>query len=136
VSSLILRTATVGLVPALLLYSVYLLVAGHDHPGGGFVGGLVAAAAFALHALAFGIGHARQAVRLHPQTLVALGLLLALASGVAGLIAGGAFMEGLWTDLRVPDLGTLTVGTPVLFDAGVYLLVIGVTLLILFPIAE
>jgi multicomponent Na+:H+ antiporter subunit B len=135
-NSIILRTATRGLMPALVLFSIVLLLGGHNSPGGGFVGGLVAASAFALHAVAFGISSARAVLRVDPRALVASGLLVSLTSGLIPLARGQAFMTGTWTELRAPGLGAVAIGTPVVFDLGVYLLVIGVTLMILFPLAE
>ncbi|NJN96396.1 MAG: Na+/H+ antiporter subunit B [Anaerolineales bacterium] len=133
-TSLILATATRYLLPLLLLFSAFLLLRGHNEPGGGFVGGLVGAAAFALYAIAYGVGLTRQVLRLDPIQLIALGLLIALISGVPGLLSGQPFMTGLWSGQAIPVLGKA--GTPVLFDAGVYLLVIGITLTIIFTLAE
>ena len=79
VNSPIFRTAARLLMPLLLLFSVFLLLRGHNEPGGGFVGGLVAAAAFALYAIAFGVQRARQALLVKPMTLLGAGLLIALA---------------------------------------------------------
>jgi multicomponent Na+:H+ antiporter subunit B len=135
-NSVILRTVTRALTPALLLYSVVLLMAGHNNPGGGFVGGLVAASAFALYSIAYTVRVARRAVRVDPRTLIGGGLFVALSSGVLSLLAGVPFMTGLWTEVAIPGLGHLAVGTPVLFDIGVYLLVVGVALTILFPLTE
>lgn len=133
-SSLILSTATRYLLPLLLLFSVFLLTRGHNEPGGGFVGGLVAAAAFALYAIADGVAMARQTLRLQPTSLIGLGLLLAVASGLLALVTGQPFMTGLWSTQSVPVLGKL--GTPLLFDVGVYFTVIGVILLIIFSLME
>ena len=133
-TSLILSTATRYLLPLLLLFSIFLLLRGHNEPGGGFVGGLVAAAAFALYAIAHGVTEARQTLRLLPRTLVGLGLLVAVGSGLVSLLLGQPFMTGLWDTRTVPVLGKL--GTPLLFDVGVYLVVIGITLLIIFTLAE
>lgn len=135
-NSLIVRTVTRALLPALLLYSFFLLTAGHNAPGGGFVGGLVAASAFALYSLAYGVETAREALRVDPRTLVGLGLAVALSSAILPLVLGAPFMTGLWTDLTMPVFGTLALGTPVVFDVGVYLLVLGVTLTILLPLRE
>jgi multicomponent Na+:H+ antiporter subunit B len=135
-SSVILRTATRGLMPGLLLFSIVLLLGGHNGPGGGFVGGLVAASAFALYAITFGAAAARAALRVEPRVFVASGLFVALSSGLLPLALGRAFMTGMWTELHVPGLGAVAVGTPVLFDIGVYLLVLGITLMILFPLSE
>lgn len=133
-TSLILSTATRYILPLLLLFSVFLLLRGHNEPGGGFVGGLVAAAAFALYAIAYDVATARQVLGIDPRTLIGLGLLVALCSGIAGLATGQPFMTGLWSEYAVPILGK--VGTPLLFDIGVYLVVIGVMLTIIFALAE
>jgi len=133
-ASLILSTATRYMLPLLVLFSVFLLLRGHNEPGGGFVGGLVAAAAFALYAFAFNVENARQALRINPRQLIGIGLLIAVSSGMLGLLMGHPFMKGLWSNTPVPVVGKL--GTPVLFDVGVYLLVIGVTLTIIFALAE
>ncbi|MCB0156318.1 MAG: Na+/H+ antiporter subunit B [Anaerolineae bacterium] len=133
-SSLILSTATRYMLPLMLLFSIFLMLRGHNEPGGGFVGGLVAAAAFSLYAFAFQVERARQALRVNPRLLIGTGLLLAVSSGIMSFFAGQPFMTGLWRTEPVPVLGKL--GTPVLFDFGVYLLVIGVTLMIIFSLAE
>jgi multicomponent Na+:H+ antiporter subunit B len=136
VTSLILRTATRFLMPLLLLFSLFLLVRGHHEPGGGFTGGLVAAAAFVLYGLAFGAEEARRALPVDPRALIGAGLLVAVASGTLALLAGRPLMTGLWWRVPVPGLGDLDVGTPLLFVVGVYLDVVGVTLSIILPLAE
>jgi multicomponent Na+:H+ antiporter subunit B len=134
VDSPILRSGTRYLVPLMLLFSVFLLARGHNAPGGGFVGGLVAATAFALVLLAEGLDAARRLLRWDPRGLVAAGLLVALLSGLAPLLQGRAFMTGLWLKRPLPVLGK--VGSPVVFDVGVYLVVLGIVLAILFALAE
>lgn len=133
-SSLILNTATRLLLPLLLLFSLFLLLRGHNDPGGGFVGGLVAAAAFALYALAAGVKRAREALRANTQTIIAAGLLVAASSLTLPLLAGLPVMTGLWLEQELPIVGK--VGTPFLFDVGVYLVVSGVTLRIILHMAE
>jgi len=133
-SSMILSTATRYLLPLLLLFSLFLLLRGHNDPGGGFAGGLVAAAAFALYAIAHGVAAARRVLPLSPRGLIGGGLLVALGSGLIAVLVGRPFMTGLWDQHPIPVLGK--VGTPLLFDAGVYLVVIGITLLIIFSLAE
>ncbi|MBX3025258.1 putative monovalent cation/H+ antiporter subunit A [bacterium] len=125
--SLLFRIATRYVFPLLLLFSIFLLLRGHDAPGGGFVGGLTAAAAFALYLLAFGTAAARQRLRVAPQALIGGGLLLAGLSGLPAMAVGQPYLTGLWA-------GAL--GTPLLFDGGVYLVVVGVVLLMLFSLAE
>lgn len=135
-TSLILATAARFLFPLLLLFSVFLLLRGHNLPGGGFVGGLVAAAAFALYWLAFGTRTARRALRINPLTLIAAGLILAAGSGCVAFLSGRPFLTGLWVRLHVPVLGEVWAGTPLIFDTGVYLLVIGVLMLVITTLAE
>lgn len=135
-SSLILRTATRYLVPLLLLFSIYLLLAGHNYPGGGFVGGLAAAAGLSLYALAFDSASARKMLRLSPAAVSGLGLLFAAASGLAGAARNLPYLSGKWTTLEVPGFDPIKVGTPILFDLGVYLVVLGVTMSIIFSLAE
>ncbi len=134
--SLILRTATRFLMILMLLFSFFLLLRGHNAPGGGFVGGLVAAAAFTLYAIAYDTAAARRLLRVDPRALIGAGLLLAAGSGQLSLLAGRPFMTGLWATLSLSPQTRLDVGTPVLFDTGVYLVVVGVTLTIILSLAE
>jgi multicomponent Na+:H+ antiporter subunit B len=133
---LILPTATTYLLPVLLLFSLFLLVRGHDEPGGGFAGGLVASAAFALLATASGVPNARRVLHVDTRTLIGIGLTVALASGIAGLVAGEGFLAAMWLDLRLPDGTPFYVGTTLLFDIGVYLVVVGMVLTIVFALEE
>lgn len=135
-TSPILRTATRFLMPLLLLFSLFLLVRGHHDPGGGFTGGLVAASAFVLYSLAFGAEEARRALPVDPRALIGAGLLVAAGSGSVALLTGRPLMTGLWWRVPVPGFGDLDVGTPLLFDVGVYLDVVGVTLSIILPLEE
>ena len=128
-SLLILRTATRYLVPLLLLFSVFLVWRGHHEPGGGFVGGLVAATAFVLIGLSDGPNAARGVLRVHPTRLVPLGLATSVVSGVVAMALGRPFLTGLWSE-------ALGLGTPLLFDLGVYLTVMGVVLSILLTLME
>jgi multicomponent Na+:H+ antiporter subunit B len=132
--SLVLSSATRYLLPLLLLFSIFLLMRGHNEPGGGFVGGLVAAAAFALYTIAFNVQRTRELLRLEPRLLIAFGLSLAFFSGAASWLVGKPFMTSLWSKQPWPVLGK--VGTPLLFDTGVYLVVLGVVLMIIFSLVE
>ena len=126
----IFRTAARLLMPLLLAFAVFLLLRGHNEPGGGFVGGLVAAAAFSLYAIAFGVPRARATLRVRPLTLIGAGLLTALASGVPAVLRGQPFLTAAWPS------GPLPLGTPALFDVGVFLVVTGVVLMMVFTLAE
>ncbi|MCX8073691.1 MAG: Na(+)/H(+) antiporter subunit B [Candidatus Binatia bacterium] len=130
--SLILLTATRLLFPLMLLFSVFLLLRGHNAPGGGFVGGLVAGGALALHALAHGIVATRLMVGFSPVALISAGLTLAAMSGLVGWFWQKPYLTGVWG--VVPVLGT--VGTPLLFDLGVYVLVVGIVTHMLFLLWE
>jgi multisubunit Na+/H+ antiporter MnhB subunit len=114
---------------------VFLLLRGHNQPGGGFVGGLVVAASFVLYAIAFGVDAARRALLVQPSRLLGIGLLVALLSGLPGVIGGDPFMTAVWTSF---DTGSTVIdlGTPLLFDIGVFLAVIGVVLTIVLTLAD
>ncbi len=135
-TSLILRTATLYMQPILLMFSVFLLLRGHNEPGGGFTGGLVGAAAFSLYAFAYGVLESRRKLRADPHTLIGCGLLVAVGSATIAPLMGRPFMTGAWWEMHLPGFGAVHLGTPMFFDIGVYLVVIGVTLLIIYSMAE
>lgn len=132
--TIILKTASTYLLPVLLLFSVFILLRGHYLPGGGFVGGLIASIAFVLHAFANGLVQTKPLLKFHPGFLMPVGLALAFVSGMAPLLFDLPFMTGLWYPDSVPVIGS--VGSALFFDIGVYLVVVGVTLTIIFTIAD
>ena len=132
-NSLILQTATRYLLPLMLLFSVFLLLRGHQEPGGGFVGGLVAAAALTLYAVAFGVRAARRLLHADPRTLIGGGLAVALGSATLATLVARPFMTGLWVESSVAGFA---IGTPVVFDIGVYLVVLGTVVTMIFTLAE
>jgi multicomponent Na+:H+ antiporter subunit B len=132
--SRILRTASNYLLPLLLLFSVFVLLRGHYLPGGGFIGGLVASIAFVLHAFAHGLKKTRFLIRIHPGFLIPLGLGIALIAGIAPMFVDMPFLTGLWFEDPVPVIGLI--GSALFFDTGVFLVVIGVALTIIFTISE
>jgi multicomponent Na+:H+ antiporter subunit A len=115
----------------LLVLSVAILLRGHNAIGGGFVGGLTAALAFAVISLAHGVERARTTLRVHPLSLVGGGLLLALASGMPGLVIYGDFLRHVWLEADVFGIHVKQ-GTALLFDLGVYTVVLGGVLAFLF----
>ena len=131
--SAILQTATRYLLPILLLFSFFLLLRGHYYPGGGFVGGLVASIAFVLHSFANGTEATMKILRYKPLSLIPIGLGIAATSVVLPLLFGLPAMTGLWLEEPIPVIGMI--GTALFFDLGVYFVVIGVVLTILFTIA-
>lgn len=132
--SLLLRTTVRLIIPLTLLFSLFVLLRGHNEPGGGFVGGLVASAAFALYSLSIGVEEAQRSLKFAPQTIATLGLTLALAAGVMPLFDGRPFLSSMWVDVPTPFGYPLTLGTTLLFDMGVYFAVIGTVLLIVFSL--
>ena len=134
-TSLLLRTAARLLMPLLLLFAVFLLLRGHNEPGGGFVAGLVVAMALVLHAASFGIPASRRALMVDPSRLLGAGLLIALVSALPATLQGRPFMSAVWTTVRAGG-DAVHVGTPLLFDLGVCLVVIGFVLTIVFTLAE
>lgn len=134
-NSLILRTATRGLIAVLLLLSVFLLLRGHDLPGGGFIGGLVAASALALHAIAYGMPAAVRLLRVPPQRLIGVGLGLAVAAGFLAAPTGAPYLTGQWWIFRLAGV-EWKLSSPLLFDVGVYLVVVGVVLTMVFALEE
>lgn len=134
--SLILRVTGHFLLPLLIMFSLFLLLRGHNEPGGGFIGGLVASAAIALHLFFTDVKSARRLIWVDPRDLLGWGLSIAIASGVLAMFGGQPFLSALWTEMTLPIFGMLKVGTPLLFDVGVYLVVIGTVLNILLSLAE
>jgi multicomponent Na+:H+ antiporter subunit B len=132
--SIILSGAVRVLMPLLLMLSVFLLVRGHNEPGGGFVGGLVASSAFLLFSIANGVPAARSVIRFSPVWIAAIGVAVAAASGLPGFLSGGSYMTAVWLSDPLPLLGK--VGTPLLFDAGVYCTVFGVVTGVVFTVTE
>lgn len=123
------------MLPLLLVFSVFILLRGHYVPGGGFVGGLIASIAFVLHAFANSLEDTKKLIRIHPGFLMPTGLGLAFLSAITPIFGvGEPIMTSLWASKAIPVLGTI--GTPLFFDLGVYIVVLGVTLTIIFTISE
>ena len=134
--SLILRTAGHFLLPLLLLFSLFLLFRGHNEPGGGFIAGLVAAAAVVLYLFSMDIASARQVLRVDPRSLLGSGMSLAVLSGVPGVFRGQPFFTAQWWEVTVPGIGMVKLSSVLLFDIGVYLVVVGAVLTIMLTLAE
>lgn len=124
--SILLQSICRFIIPFLLVLSVFLLLRGHNEPGGGFAGGLIAASSFALILLAFGKSEMKIAMRFDPKSIAGIGLVIAVLSGIPAFFIGEPYLKAIWFMLPTP-LGPTKVGTPVIFDIGVYLVVIGIT---------
>jgi multisubunit Na+/H+ antiporter MnhB subunit len=115
----------------LLVVSVYLLFAGHNGPGGGFVGGLVAGAACATRYVAGGPAELRRSLRIRPTTLLGSGLVVALGTGFLSLVNDGGFLQHRLLKVEVPFIGPVKTSSAFFFDFGVYLVVLGTVSVIL-----
>ncbi len=133
--SIVLRTVSRLLVGLLLLFSIFLLLRGHNEPGGGFIGGLVASAAFILYGLADNEIPVRYALLFDTRTYIAAGLLLAASMVVLPIFLDKPALSAVWGSFEF--LGAhVELGTPLFFDLGVYIAVIGVALTILLAMGE
>lgn len=122
--TLIFRTMAPYLTSLMILFSVFVLLRGHNEPGGGFIGGLIAASAFAIYGIACGVSPVRRALYFHPMTISGLGLLLGAAAGAFSFLFDVPFMTGLWASIGIGGV-TVDLSTPLFFDIGVYLVVAG-----------
>jgi multisubunit Na+/H+ antiporter MnhB subunit len=135
-SSLILRTATRLLTGMILVFSVYLLLRGHNAPGGGFSGALVAGTGFALFAMAEGVMPVRRALGIDPRRMIVLGMAISIVSGMIPAIAGQPFLTGVWWSISIDHDSDIMIGTPFLFDIGVFLIVLGTILTLILALEE
>ena len=135
-NTLILHTAALAIMPLQLMFSVFLLLRGHDEPGGGFIGGLVAASAFVLYAFAFGAESTRKLLRVSPRDILAAGLLFGLASTIPAFWTGQAMLTALWWEVPLPGEGYLKLSTVLILDIGVYLAVLGTLMTFVISLME
>ncbi|MDZ5077504.1 Na+/H+ antiporter subunit A [Nesterenkonia sp. HG001] len=129
--SIIFEVVTRLMFHAIILLSLYLLLAGHNLPGGGFAGGLLAGLALTLRYLAGGRYELEAAVPFSASSLMGWGLALACSTGLVSLLAGGHIFQSAMLDVDLPVFGEHHVGSAIMFDVGVYLVVVGLILDIL-----
>ena len=134
-NTVILHTAALALLPLQLLFSVFLLLRGHDEPGGGFIAGLVAAGAVVLYLFAHGVEATRRIIRFDPRDLLGVGLFLGTLSAFPALLRGESFLTAQWWifDLAGTEVKLSTV---LVFDIGVYLAVLGTILTVVISLTE
>jgi multicomponent Na+:H+ antiporter subunit B len=123
-NTIIFRTFAPYLTALMVLFSVFILLRGHNDPGGGFIGGLIAASAFAIYGIANGVTPVRRAIYFHPISLAGFGLFIATLAGLPSILAQVPFLTGLWV---YPKIGSveLALSTTLIFDIGVYFVVVG-----------
>lgn len=130
-TSLILQTGTRALFHTIVLFGVFLLFAGHNAPGGGFIGGLVVGAAIVLRYVAEDAEAIRRTIRIRPERLLGTGILLAVATGLAGFAIDGAFLaSGALKLSGLPLLGDVKAISVLVFDIGVFCIVVGLVLMV------
>jgi multicomponent K+:H+ antiporter subunit A len=113
------------------MFALFLLLRGHNMPGGGFIAGLTTAAALIVHYVASGTAWTEQRLRPHYLRLIGAGLLIAFGTGLGALAFGVPFLSATFTYLHLPALGEVELATAMLFDIGVFLTVIGAVMLML-----
>ncbi|MCI3923639.1 Na(+)/H(+) antiporter subunit B [Paenibacillus sp. TRM 82003] len=135
-NDVIVRTTAKITVFIILAFSAYLFFAGHNDPGGGFIGGLMTASALVLLALAFDLKTIRAVLPINFRLLTGLGLLTALLTGIGSFVFEVPFLSHTSGYAELPLLGKTHLSTAVLFDLGVYMAVVGVTMTIILSIGE
>ena len=127
VTSFIFRSVVQFLFFIINIFAVYLMLRGHNAPGGGFIAGLATGISLILLSLGIGMQQLDRYLRFDPVRLAACGLLLAALTSVTPVFFGQAFLAHFHIHLHLPLLGDLHAGTPMLFDGGVYLVVVGIS---------
>lgn len=135
-NTVILHTAALFLLPLQLLFSIFLLLRGHDEPGGGFIAGLVAAGGFVLYLFAHGVPSTRKIMRVDPHDLLGVGLLLGALSALPALLYGEPFLTAQWWSFYLTMETEIKLSTVLLFDIGVYFAVLGTILTIVVSLNE
>jgi multicomponent Na+:H+ antiporter subunit B len=135
-NSVILQLAAKYLRWLFIVFAVLALLRGHNEPGGGFIGGLMAGLAIVYRGLAYDTFQIKEQMKNFPERFIAGGLFVILLSFLPSLILGKTVMEGVWLKIPLPLLGELKLGSPFVFDIGVFLTVIGVTLMFVFSLTQ
>lgn len=135
-NNLILRSTTSLIVFVLLGFAIYLLFAGHNSPGGGFVGGLTTSAAILLMYMSYGEKNVERILPINYIYLVPLGLLIATLTGLGALLFNAPFLTHVLYSVYIPFFGFIPIGTALFFDIGVYVTVLGTTMSIILTIAD
>ncbi len=135
-NSIILQIAAKYIKGLLLIFAFLALLRGHNYPGGGFIGGLIAALSAIYLSLAYNAQEVRDRMKIQPQLYIALGLFTIALSFLPGVMQHLPLMKGVWLNLELPIIGGLKLGTPFLFDIGVFLTVVGVTFLFYFSLTR
>ena len=123
-STLIFRTIAPVITVVMVVFSIFVMLRGHNEPGGGFIGGLIAASAIAIYGMAVGPEGVRRALKVDPLAVAGFGVMIAGLSGLLSLAFGVPYLTGLWAILHLEG-AEVAISTPLVFDIGVYLTVFG-----------
>lgn len=123
-NTIIFRTLSPYIAALTLVFAIFVTLRGHNEPGGGFIGGLIAASGFALLGLSHGVPTVRRALTVHPMSYAGFGLTLSALSGLLSLPLARPFMTSQWIFPKVFGV-ELALSTPMLFDIGVFFVVAG-----------
>jgi multicomponent Na+:H+ antiporter subunit B len=135
-NNMMIQTITRIVTLIILAFSIYLFLAGHNNPGGGFIGGLMTASAILLLYLTFDMKKIMKEIPISFTSLIGIGLLTAVGTGIATMLFDYPFLTHFFDYFDVPILGEIELTTAVAFDLGVYLVVVGIALTIILTIAE
>ena len=134
--SLILTTVTRLVFFVVLLFSLYLLLRGHNSPGGGFIAGVMTALGVLLQSIASDLRYVRLVFRAEPRVLAGIGLMTSLTTGLVPMLLGYPFLTSTFGHVHVPGLGEVEIASAFFFDLGVYCVVVGGSLLMMITLAE
>lgn len=134
-NSIIIRIAAKYIPPLLIVFSLYVLLKGHNSPGGGFIGGLIAGSGVIFYSLSHNVKETYEKVYLKPVSYLMLGFFLMIVSAIAGLFGNKAVLTGIWSEINLAGV-QIKLGTPLLFDSGIYLIIFGGMLMITQSILE
>ncbi len=123
-NTVIFKTVAPIIAAIMLVFSVFVLLRGHNEPGGGFIGGLIAASAIAIYGIGASVEEVRKAMRVDPLAIAGLGVILAASTGLISAFFGQPFMTSQWLYFTFAD-SNVALSTPMFFDIGVYLVVFG-----------
>ncbi|GAA0330595.1 MULTISPECIES: Na(+)/H(+) antiporter subunit B [Oceanobacillus] len=135
-NNMMLQTLTRLIILIVLSFSIYLLLAGHNSPGGGFIGGLMTASAILILYLSFGLNSIKKVIRFDYIKIIGIGLLFASVTGVVSMVFGFPYLKQFFDYFRLPILGEVELTTALPFDLGVYFVVLASALAIILTIAE
>jgi len=128
VRSVLLQTITRLAYPGIITFSLFMFFRGHNHPGGGFIGGLIASAGILLTYIAFGMWAGDRIYGVHYRTVALTGLLCAVSAGMLPMLMGKPFLTSMFGQVVLPFFGEVQLSTVLLFDFGVFLVVLGTIL--------